>query len=81
MHAFDPEQRARRRRRDAVLPRAGLGDDAGLAHALGEQHLAERVVELVRAGVEQVFALEPNLRAAERRESRRAGVSGVGRPA
>ena len=32
---------------------------------LREQDLAERVVDLVRAGVEQVFALEINLRAAE----------------
>ena len=50
---------------DAVLPRAGLGDDARLAHALGEQDLADGVVDLVRAGVVQVFALEINFRAAE----------------
>ncbi len=34
-----------------MLAGAGLGDDAGLAHALDEQCLAERVVDLVRAGV------------------------------
>ena len=39
-----------------------------LAHALREQHLAEGVVELVRAGVEQVLALEPDLRS-------RAGIA------
>ena len=50
---------------DAVLARAGLGDDARLAHAPGEQDLADAVVDLVRAGVEQVLALEINLRAAE----------------
>jgi hypothetical protein len=41
-----------------VLAGAGLGDDARLAHALGEQRLAERVVDLVRAGVVEVLALE-----------------------
>src|SRR5918999_1854625 len=56
--ALEPEQRARRRRRHAVLAGAGLGDDPRLAHALGQQRLAERVVDLVRAGVEQVLALE-----------------------
>jgi hypothetical protein len=44
----------------AVLARAGLGDDAALAHALGEQALAERVVDLVRAGVGEVLAFEPD---------------------
>jgi hypothetical protein len=46
-------------------PRAGLGDDTLLAHALGEQSLAERVVDLVRAGMTQVFTLEVDLRAAQ----------------
>ena len=64
---------------DAVLARAGLGDDARLAHALGEQRLADDVVDLVRAGVREVFALgeEPQ---PERSESRGSGVTGVGRP-
>ena len=43
---------------DPVLARAGLGDDAGLAHPLGEQRLREDVVDLVRAGVVEVLALE-----------------------
>ena len=64
--AVEPEQRAGRRRRDAVLAGAGLGDDAPLAHALREQRLTERVVDLVRAGVRQVLALEEDPRAAER---------------
>jgi hypothetical protein len=59
--ALQAEQRARRRRRDAVLAGAGLGDDPLLAHPLGEQRLAERVVDLVRAGVQEVLALEPHL--------------------
>src|SRR6185312_12155823 len=50
---------------DAVLARAGLGDDAGLAHALGQQNLAQAIVDLVRAGVIEVFALEINLRSPE----------------
>ena len=65
-----------------MLAGARLGDDALLAHALGEQDLAERVVDLVRAGVEQVFALEINLRAAELagqplRKIERRGPAGV----
>lgn len=50
---------------DAVLTGTGFGDDAGLAHALGEQDLADAVVDLVRAGVVQLFALEIDLGAAE----------------
>ncbi len=52
-------------RGDAVLAGAGLGDDPGLAHAPGEQDLAEAVVDLVRAGVIELVALEVDLRAAE----------------
>jgi hypothetical protein len=63
--AFEAEERRRRRRRHTVLPGAGLGDDARLLHALGEQALAEGVVELVGAGVQQVLALEEDARAAE----------------
>ena len=54
------------RRGHTVHSRAGLGDDARLAHALGEQRLADGVVHLVRAGVIQVFALDVDLRAADR---------------
>ena len=56
--ALEPEPRAGRRGRDTVLAGARLGDDPLLAEPAGEQRLAERVVELVRAGVEQVLALE-----------------------
>ena len=58
--ALQAEQRAGGGGRDAVLAGAGLGDDPRLAHALGQQALAERVVELVRARVHQVLALEPD---------------------
>ena len=56
--ALEAEARADRRGGDAVLPGARLGDDAPLAEPLREHRLAERVVELVRAGVEEVLALE-----------------------
>ena len=52
------EQGAGRGGRDAVLTRARLGDDPGLAKPPGQQGLPERVVDLVRAGVGEVFALE-----------------------
>ena len=51
-------------RRDAVLAGAGLGDDAALAQPPGEQRLADGVVDLVRAGVVQILALQPDPRAA-----------------
>ena len=65
--ALEAQQRARGRRGDAVLPGAGLGDDPPLPHAHREQRLPERVVDLVRAGVREVFALEEDARAAGRR--------------
>ncbi len=57
-HALESEAGADRRRGDAMLPCPGLGDDPPLAHPQGEQRLSDRVVDLVRAGVIQVFALE-----------------------
>ena len=65
-----------------MLPGAGLGDDARLAHPGGEQHLSQRVVELVSAGVKKVLALQRDLRAARelrqaRRESDGRGPAGV----
>lgn len=56
--AFEAEERAGGGGGHAVLTGAGLGDDAGLAHALGEQRLTQHIVDLVRAGVVQVLALE-----------------------
>jgi hypothetical protein len=61
-HAFETQQRACRRAGDAMLSRSRFSDDAGLAHALGEQRLAEGVVDLVRAGVREVLALQKNAR-------------------
>ena len=47
-----------------MLPGTRLTDDARLAHALGQQSLRQRAIDLVGARVCQVLALEPNLRAA-----------------
>jgi len=44
-----------------VLAGAGLGDDARLAHAPRQHGLADDVVDLVRAGVIEVFAFEVDL--------------------
>ncbi len=41
-----------------MLPGTGFGDDAGLAHALGQQGLPQNVVDLVRTGVVEVFTFE-----------------------
>src|ERR1051326_5409940 len=63
--ALQIEERAGRRGRDAVLAGAGLGDDAALAHAPCQEDLAEHVVDLVRAGVVELVALEVDFGAAE----------------
>ena len=79
--AGQAEARAGRRARHAVLAGAGLGDDALRAEPLREQRLAERVVDLVRAGVREVLALEPDLRAPGRGQPRReASAPWAGRP-
>jgi hypothetical protein len=59
--AGQAEARADRGGGDAVLARAGFRDDPGLAHADRQQDLADAVVDLVRAGVVQLVALEPDL--------------------
>ena len=89
--ALEAEERRDRRRGDAVLPGAGLRDDPRLAHALGEEPLAERVVDLVGAGVAEVLALQVDARAAgvlgqplgevERRRAARRTRATAGRPA
>ena len=77
--AGEPEARADGGGGDAVLAGAGLRDDARLAHAAGEQDLAEAIVDLVRAGVVQLVALEVDLCAAAAPDaaetSRRCSVS------
>ncbi|MNQ89294.1 hypothetical protein D3C85_1046000 [compost metagenome] len=63
-HALQAEARGHGGGGHAVHAGAGLGDDAFLAHAPRQQDLADAVVDLVRAGVVQLFALEVDLRAA-----------------
>ena len=79
--AGQPHERRGGRRRDAVLAGAGLGDDPGLADPLGQQRLAEHVVDLVRAGVVEVLALEQDPGAAGvLGEPFGTSVIGLGRP-
>ena len=79
--ARQAEQRAGGGGRDAVLAGAGLGDDPGLAEPAGQERLAERVVDLVRAGVGEILALEVEAqggregRARRRRPRQRARVA------
>jgi hypothetical protein len=64
-HALEAQPRRHRGAGHAVLARAGLGDDACLAHVPRHQRLADGVVDLVRAGVVQVLALEQDARTAD----------------
>ena len=64
-HAGQAETGADRGRGHPVLAGAGLGDDPGLAHAHGQEDLAHAVVDLVRARVVELLALEVDLRAPE----------------
>src|SRR6266540_3322681 len=57
-HAGKAEEGAGRGGGHAVHPGAGLRDDAALPQPPGQQHLAEGVVDLVRAGVVEVLALQ-----------------------
>ena len=56
---------------DAVLAGPGLRDDSRLTEPARQQRLAERVVDLVRAGVGEILALEIEADRADRRSSRR----------
>ena len=75
--AFEPEEGTDCGGGYPVLPGARLRNDSLLLHAKGQQALAEAVVDLVRAGVEQIFTLQVNLGAAE--FLRHAGREGQGR--
>jgi hypothetical protein len=48
-----------------MLAGAGFGDDPGLAHAAGQQDLAQAIVDLVAAGMVELVALEIDFRAAK----------------
>ena len=78
--AFEAQQRARGRGRDAMLARPRLGDHPPLPHPLRQQRLADRAVDLVRAGMREVLALQEHARETDRlRETGRIGERG--RPA
>src|SRR5579864_1958952 len=82
-HAIQTEQRTNRGRGDAVLSGARFCDDALFPHAPRQHRLAQAVVDLVRAGVQQVFTLDIDSRAAQLfsqppREIERGRTSGVG---
>ncbi len=64
--ALQTQERRRRGGGHAVLAGPGLGDEAFLAHAHGQEALPQRIVDLVRAGVGQVFALQIDAGAAPR---------------
>ena len=61
--ALEPEERARGGGRHAVLPGAGLGDNALLAQLDRQQSLSNGVVDLMSARVRELLALHPDLRA------------------
>ena len=56
-----------------VLAGTGLGDDALLAHPLGQQGLAQDLVALVSAAVDQVLALEQDAGVALQRQVAQLG--------
>ena len=62
-----------------MLSGACFGNDAGLAHALGQHGLPNGVVDFVRASVVEVFALQINLRTTHFTAHSRCVVNG-GRP-
>ena len=64
-HTLHAHQGSGRGGGNAMLTGTGLGDEAGLAHLFGQQRLSENIVDLVRTGVVQVFALEVDLCTAE----------------
>ena len=62
-HTFQAITCTNRGSRHAVLACTGFGNDARLAHAASQHGLTDGVVDLVCAGVVQVFAFQVNLRA------------------
>src|SRR5262249_12317933 len=70
--------------RHPMLARARFRDDTLLAHAYRQEHLSDRVVDLVGAGVQQVFTFQVDARAATGlgeppREMERGGPAAEGR--
>ena len=77
-HAFEAVACANGGRGHAVLACACFGNDARLAHALGQHGLTNGVVDFVRARVVQVFALQINLSAAHFTAHARCVINGGG---
>jgi hypothetical protein len=77
-HALHAVARRDRGGSHPVLARAGFGDHARLAHAPGQQRLADGVVDLVGAGVVEILALEIDLGAAQHRRPAPRVVDGRG---
>mmetsp|Transcript_13190 Transcript_13190/g.38309 ORF Transcript_13190/g.38309 Transcript_13190/m.38309 type:complete len:379 (-) Transcript_13190:449-1585(-) len=63
--AVQPEHGADRGSGDPVLSSAGFSDNPLLTETLGQQSLADGVVNLMGASVRQVLALEPDRRSTE----------------
>jgi hypothetical protein len=59
-----------------MLAGPGLGDDPPLAHAAGQQRLANGVVDLVRASMVEILALEQHRGSDQLREARRRAEEG-----
>ena len=80
--ALETQQRRSSSRRDTMLAGARLRDHATLTHSLSEQRLTQHVIDLVRASVVQVLALQVHLGVAgvlgkAAGESHRCGAPGV----
>src|SRR5690606_24331154 len=71
--AFKAESGTYRGGRHAMLTRSGFSYDPPLAHPSRQQHLTHRVVDLVRAGVVEVLALQPDACTHVLGEARRGG--------
>ncbi len=61
--ALKTEERRDRGRGHSVLPGAGLGDDALFTHTPGKQDLTYSVIDLMRARMAEVLALQINISA------------------
>jgi len=60
--AFHAELGTDRSSRDTVLASSSLGNNLGFAESASNEYLAKCVVDLVAAGVVQIFSLQPDVR-------------------
>ncbi len=66
-HTFQTEFRTNRGRCNTVLACTCLGNDAGLAHAAGQNDLAQHIVDFMRASMVQFVALHIDFRTTQMR--------------